>query len=155
MPSVPVEVAAMGWVDVAQGAYVRWWLNAPRPSGLSPDLQVAECRVEGTVVLIASAWRPLPPAAQDRALRVLRAHFGPDAQISLVEAFDTGWSRQSAATPPRSDADRLRFALAVAVIHASWGWDESEVIRVEDPAGVLVARARHDGGGWRAERVLG
>lgn len=153
MEPIPVEIPAMWWVDVARGVCFHWWLGDPKPDGYGgwrPDFQVAECCVDRALVVIGQMYPSRPPEQQAAALQALREQFGPDALISLVDEWDTGWSRQSALTPVGGDEARLRVAMAVAVIHASWGWDESEEIRVEDPAGIVLACPRQTGSGWMA-----
>ncbi len=153
MEPVPVEIPAMWWVDVARGVCFRWWLGDPKPDGfdgLRPDFQVAECWVDRALVVICKAYPSRPPEQQAIALQALRARFGTDALISLVDEWDTGWSRQSPLTPAGSDEARIRVAMAIAVIHASWGWDESEEIRVEDQAGVVLACPRRTTSRWTA-----
>ena len=157
MEPVPVEIAAMWWVDVARGACFCWWLGEPKPDGcdsLRPDFQVAECWVDRVRVVIFHAYPPRPPEQQATALRALREQFGPDTLISLVDEYDTGWSRQSALSPAGGDEARIRVAMAVAVVHASWGWDETVEIRVEDQAGVVLACPRRTASGWTARARL-
>lgn len=150
MAPTSVEIVAMGWVDLSQRQYVRWWVGEPRPQpGLRLHVQVAECEVEGVVVVLFWSHPPATPERQAAALQVLREHFGPDALIALTETFGAGWSRLSAQTPAPSPASRRRVAAAVAVIHASWAWDESSEIRVEDGDGVVIACPRREEGGWR------
>lgn len=148
---MPVEIIAMSWVDTAQGVHFRWWLgDEPRPAGLRPEFQVAECRVDGAIVAVLWSHPPAAEGAWCEAIRILRDQLGADAVISLVDGDVPGRSRQSALTPVDGESARLRVALAVAIAKASWGWDESDQIQVEDEAGVWSVRPTRTRAGWSA-----
>lgn len=153
MAPVPVIIDAMGWVDIERGVYLRWWPGeTPRPTGFKLDFQVAECQVAGKARAVIVVWAhpPASPPAQRAALQVLRGHFRPETLISLVDERGEGWSRQSPITPADSAEARRAVAMAVAVVQASWGWDESSEIRVEDAAGCVFACPTHAAGAWVA-----
>jgi hypothetical protein len=104
-----------------------------------------ECSVDGLPVLVVwgsrdqSDDRHAPAAVLD----AFRAAAGPGAAVVVSwPAGKDGWLRVDATAA----AGRRRAALvAAAVIQASWGWDESERIRVEDGEGALLVAVQWTG----------
>jgi hypothetical protein len=117
-------------------------------------LQIAECRVDGTTVLVLFVnspeltrdyWRNLPSTAQ--------AKFDGAPLLVVLDAFD-GHLRVDTSFCDHDEAQRLAAFIAAAVIWAKWSLDESTRIRIEAAEQVVEVEPRCVEKRWWATIVM-
>jgi hypothetical protein len=113
-------------------------------------VHVARCDVEGQVVFVVFDLDRAGLEASVRTMMIGSLQRHERSLVAVVREWDTARCTLTL-VPPGTRADRVLVARAAAVVQASWGWDESQVIhvRVEDEA--IDVAPRHGAEGWSAD----
>ena len=126
--------------------------SATEPRRSAPGAtQIAECRVDGERVLVIHGhWPPLAREEWRSLAATARARFGGASAIVVLEVAP---GRLRVDTSFCEVSHRAVAIAAGAVVAASWGWDESTRIRIDDTNARFDVEPRWDGTIWRAAVV--
>jgi hypothetical protein len=113
-------------------------------------VHVARCDVDGQVVFVVfDLGRPgLDASVRTMTIGSLLRH--ERSLIAVVSEWDTARCTLTL-VPPGTQADPVLVAQAAAVVQASWGWDESQVIHVSVEDEAIDVAPRHGAEGWSAD----
>ena len=129
-----------------------WWL-LPGTSGWKlsrvPEAnhvaQAAECVVGDRIVLIVLPSDSLEPAEHDGVRIAVSEAISADAVAAFEIATREGRIELVDARPEEDEEARRATWAAAAVVQASWGWDESPVIRVVQGGQEVDVALEHPG----------
>jgi hypothetical protein len=135
---------ARGWGFRAGEWRTRDWLAG------SEITQEARCRVDGKILFLVYAHYPkLEIDAWTSLARTVQAQFD-SAPILVVMDMSSGRVRVDSSFCSRDEQQRAGAVIAASVVQASWAWDESERMRIEDCDRYVEVEARFDGEQWCA-----